>query len=71
MKKIGFITYKEELDLTQSDSLVQKSLLTKGYQSDVLAWDDEFVEWSNYNILILRSCCSMQDLMLLLKMMNC
>jgi len=55
-KTIGLVTYKKSQPLTESDSLLTAPLAALGFKAEAVPWDDNHLNWSNYDTLILRSC---------------
>jgi len=55
MTHIAFITYSDNPNFSQSDTLLARSLVAKGFTVSPVPWDKQ-ADWKQYNMLILRSC---------------
>ena len=51
----GFVTCTDYPDLTEDDRYVQRFLQSKNIQVDAGIWTDEEIDWSDYDVVILRS----------------
>jgi hypothetical protein len=56
MKNLGLVTYKTSPYLTHDDQLLVEPLKKKGFNVKAVAWDDKNVDWSKFDIIVLRSC---------------
>jgi len=55
MKRIALVTNSEFPRLTDSDSLLINPLLKFGFETYSCIWDDQKVEWANFDAVIIRS----------------
>lgn len=55
-KKIALLTYSDEPNLTESDVLLKDALEKKGFQVEATPWDNSEIDWTSFDLLILRSC---------------
>jgi len=52
---ISFVTYNEKSELTPDDELLADYLRTKGISVSPAAWNDDAVDWKQYDAIVLRS----------------
>mgnify|MGYP000979721386 CR=1 FL=1 len=53
--RLVFVTCTDYPDLTEDDRYVQRFLQSKNIQVDAGIWTDEEIDWSDYDVVILRS----------------
>jgi glutathione synthase/RimK-type ligase-like ATP-grasp enzyme len=53
---IGLITYQKSPHLTESDQLIIAPLQKQGFTPIAVPWDDTTIDWSAFDVLVLRSC---------------
>ncbi|MCJ7740558.1 hypothetical protein MUP32_04565 [Candidatus Microgenomates bacterium] len=56
MPKIALVTYSQYQKLTTSDNFLIKPLKEAGFDPTAVAWDDDKVNWQQFDLIILRSC---------------
>ncbi len=56
MKRIAFVTYQKNPDLTEDDALALPQLHKLGFQAVPAVWDDPALRWEKFDAIILRSC---------------
>jgi glutathione synthase/RimK-type ligase-like ATP-grasp enzyme len=52
---ISFVTYNEKPALTPDDELLAAYFRTKGISVSPAAWNDDAVDWKQYDVIVLRS----------------
>ena len=55
MPHIALVTYSDAPDLTPDDELLRDALLRLGADPRAAAWDDVGVDWTSYDLVVLRS----------------
>lgn len=55
MAHIALATYKDEPDLYKDDRFLLDPLKQRGIQTEIVMWDDETVDWTSYDLVVLRS----------------
>lgn len=55
MKRIAFVTFRDQPSLTSSDVTVVPLLKKLGIEVEARPWDDSSIEWTGYTAVILRS----------------
>lgn len=55
MPKIAIATYEKLPDLTENDRLLIPILIEKGFEVNAEIWDNPEVDWSSYDIVLIRS----------------
>lgn len=60
-KKIGIVSCDEWKNKIKEDLMLQRELLQDGYITEIISWQDETVNYSEYECLILRSVWGYQD----------
>lgn len=56
MDKVGFVTFKDSPNLSDSDILLMEPMAKYGYKIIPAAWDDETINWTKFHCLVFRSC---------------
>lgn len=56
MKKVAFITYKDNPSLSDGDQLVVEPMSKFGYEVVPAPWDDPSIDWAKFNFVVFRSC---------------
>ena len=56
MKHIGLITYRKLPLLAADDQILMKELTARGHQVSPVVWDDESMQLSGFDFLVIRSC---------------
>lgn len=56
MKQIALVTYLKSPQLSDSDSLLLKPFHDIGYNAIAVAWDDQKIDWNQFDAIIIRSC---------------
>lgn len=55
MAHIALVTYADEPDLFKDDRFLFAPLRQRGIQAEVVLWDDETIDWTSYDLVVLRS----------------
>ncbi|WP_406078939.1 RimK family alpha-L-glutamate ligase [Micromonospora sp. NBC_00858] len=53
--RVALVTCAELVDLDPDDRLVLAPLATRGVAAEAVVWDDPGVDWSSYDLVVLRS----------------
>ncbi|SIN07880.1 ATP-grasp domain-containing protein [Micromonospora cremea] len=53
--RVALVTCTEIIDLDPDDRLVLAPLAARGIAADAVVWDDPDVDWSSYDLVVLRS----------------
>ena len=61
MKKIGIVSCDKWKDKIKEDLLLQKELIKNGIDAEIISWQNNDIDYSEYNCLILRSVWGYQD----------
>jgi len=56
MKKIAFVTSSVSPEIASDDSVLAEVLATHDIQGVAAAWDDPLVDWSVFDMILVRSC---------------
>lgn len=56
MPTAALITYQQSPTLTRSDTLLATALQARGWHATPAAWDDPAVDWTAFDVVILRAC---------------
>jgi glutathione synthase/RimK-type ligase-like ATP-grasp enzyme len=56
VSKVGLVTYRKEPTLTTDDRPLIGELEALGADARAVRWDDEAVDWAQFDALVLRSC---------------
>lgn len=56
--RIGIVTDEDWPDLTDSDQLLADELEDRGHVVEPAVWDDETLDWTRFDLLVVRSCFS-------------
>jgi glutathione synthase/RimK-type ligase-like ATP-grasp enzyme len=55
-RRVALVTHRATADLTTDDQLVVPPLAARGIEATSVRWDDETVEWREFDAVIIRSC---------------
>ena len=61
MKKIGIVSCNKWKGIIKEDLLLEKELINRGYQAELISWEDTNINYKNYDCLILRSVWGYQN----------
>ena len=61
MKKIGIVSCDKWKNKIQEDLLLQRELIKKGRNTEIISWQDKTIDYKEYGGLILRSVWGYQD----------
>lgn len=61
MKKIGIVSCDDWKNKIKEDLMLQKELLQDGFITEIISWQDDTVDYSEFECLILRSVWGYQD----------
>ena len=56
MKQIAFVTSTESPEIAEDDQILLSAMKGYGIRGIAAPWDDPSVAWSNFDLVLIRSC---------------
>ena len=61
MKKIAIVSCDKWKDKILEDKLILQNLLSKGYDASIISWEDNSIDFKQFDVMLLRSVWGYQN----------